>query len=109
MPAGVFIVNFEHISHLVVVFAIVNFEHVVSSWDGVFLQSLLTRIGGLNVGKCKPGKSLRGKGEGAWVGRGGGNEQLICAYLKWFFISMTVLANVSSIVLYFSENYFPNH
>ena len=64
MPAGVFIVNFEHISHLVVVFAIVNFEHVVSSWDGVFLQSLLTRIGGLNVGKCKPGKSLRGKGEG---------------------------------------------
>ena len=70
MPAGVFIVNFEHISHLVVVFAIVNFEHVISSWDGVFLQSLLTRIGGLNVGKCKPGKSLRGKGEVAWVGRG---------------------------------------
>ena len=30
-PSGVFIANFEHISHLVLV--IVNFEHVNGDWD----------------------------------------------------------------------------
>ena len=28
--SGVFIVNFKHISHLVLVFLIVNFEHVIA-------------------------------------------------------------------------------
>ena len=31
---SVFIVNFEHISHHVLVFSIVNFEHVVAGWVG---------------------------------------------------------------------------
>ena len=31
--SGVFIVNFEHISHLALVFHIVNFEHVTAGWD----------------------------------------------------------------------------
>ena len=30
--SGVFIVNFEHISYLVLVFFIVNFEHVTADW-----------------------------------------------------------------------------
>ena len=28
----VFIVNFEHISHLVLVFSIVKFEHAIAGW-----------------------------------------------------------------------------
>ena len=31
--SGVFIVNFEHISHLVLVVSIVNFEHVIAGWE----------------------------------------------------------------------------
>ena len=31
--SGVFIVNFEHISHLVLVFLFVHFEHVIVGWD----------------------------------------------------------------------------
>ena len=34
---GVFIVNFEHISHLCSSDSIVNFEHVTAGWD-TFLQ-----------------------------------------------------------------------
>ena len=30
---GVFIVNLEHISHLVLEFLIVNFEHVFVEWE----------------------------------------------------------------------------
>ena len=30
--SGVFIVNFEHISHLVLVFSIGNFEYVIAGW-----------------------------------------------------------------------------
>ena len=33
MPSGVFIANFEHISHFVLVFFIVNFEQVNAGWD----------------------------------------------------------------------------
>ena len=32
LVSGVFIVNFEHISDLVLVFSIVNFEHVIAEW-----------------------------------------------------------------------------
>ena len=32
--SGVLIVNFEHISHLDVVFSIVNFKHVIAGWVG---------------------------------------------------------------------------
>ena len=31
--SGIFIVNFEHISHLVLVFLLVNFEHVITGWE----------------------------------------------------------------------------
>ena len=31
--SDVFIVNFEHISHLALVFYIVNFEHVIAAWE----------------------------------------------------------------------------
>ena len=31
--SGVFIVNFEHISHLVLVFLIANFEQVIVDWE----------------------------------------------------------------------------
>ena len=30
--SGVFIVNFEHIAHLVLVFLLLNFEHVNAGW-----------------------------------------------------------------------------
>ena len=30
---GVFIVNFEHISHLCSSVSIINVEHVIASWD----------------------------------------------------------------------------
>ena len=32
---GVFIVNFEHISHLPSSVSIVNFEHVIANWAGI--------------------------------------------------------------------------
>ena len=35
---GVFIINFEHISHLCSSASIVNFEHVIASWD--FLRKI---------------------------------------------------------------------
>ena len=38
--SGVFIVNFEHISHLVLV-SIVNFEHVNADWVGLVDQNFL--------------------------------------------------------------------
>ena len=31
--SGVFMVNFEHIPHLVLVGFFVNFEHVIAGWD----------------------------------------------------------------------------
>ena len=31
-PSGAFIVNFEHISHLVLVFLLLNFEHEIAGW-----------------------------------------------------------------------------
>ena len=31
--SDLFIVNFEHISHLVLVFSIANFEHIIAGWD----------------------------------------------------------------------------
>ena len=31
--SGTFIVNFEHISHLVLVFLLLNFEHVIAGWE----------------------------------------------------------------------------
>ena len=31
--SGIFIVNFEHISHLFSSISIVNFEHVIAGWD----------------------------------------------------------------------------
>ena len=30
--SGVFIVNFEHVSHLVIVFLLLIFEHVIANW-----------------------------------------------------------------------------
>ena len=46
--SGVFIVNFEHVSHLVLVVSIVNFEQVNASWTSfpeMFTQkSVLTVI-----------------------------------------------------------------
>ena len=33
LRSGVFIVNFKHISYLVLVFLIVNFEHVIADWE----------------------------------------------------------------------------
>ena len=30
--SGVFIVNFEHVSHLPLVFEYVNFKHVIAGW-----------------------------------------------------------------------------
>ena len=34
---GVFIVNFEHISHLCSGVSIVNFEHVIAGWDHILM------------------------------------------------------------------------
>ena len=31
--SGVFVVNFLHISHIVLVFSIVNFEHAIDGWE----------------------------------------------------------------------------
>ena len=38
--SGVFIVNFEHISHLVLMFQLLtlSFEHVISSWIKTYLN-----------------------------------------------------------------------
>ena len=50
--SGVFIVNFEHISHLVPVFFFVNFEHVIAVWDGrgrLRVKSLLEDRPGLEL------------------------------------------------------------
>ena len=33
--SGISIVNFEQISHLVLVFSIVNFEHVIAGWEWI--------------------------------------------------------------------------
>ena len=30
---GVFVVNFKHISHLCSSVSVVNFEHIIASWD----------------------------------------------------------------------------
>ena len=35
--SGVFIVSFEHISHLVLVGFFVNFEHVIAGWEDTTL------------------------------------------------------------------------
>ena len=40
--SSVFIVNFEHISHLASV-SIVNFEHVIADWEPISRQSFLSR------------------------------------------------------------------
>ena len=44
--SGVFIVNFEHISHLCSSVSIVNFEHVIASWahDFVSLRTIESKI-----------------------------------------------------------------
>ena len=34
--SGVFMVNFKHISHLVLVFLMFNFEHVNAGWDVIY-------------------------------------------------------------------------
>ena len=41
---GVFIVNFENISHLCSSFAMVNFEYVITGWDDANLDPCLKRI-----------------------------------------------------------------
>ena len=40
--SGVFIVNFEHISHFVISVSIANFEHVIAGWEIYHLH--LTRL-----------------------------------------------------------------
>ena len=48
--SGVFIVNFEHISHLVLVFLLVNFEHVIAGWGvAIFRGSLFSNQITLNL------------------------------------------------------------
>ena len=37
---GVFIVNFEHISHLCSSVSIVNFEHVIAGWVDIYILVL---------------------------------------------------------------------
>ena len=39
-PFGVFIVNFEHISHLYSSVSIVNFEHVIAGWEVLYILEL---------------------------------------------------------------------
>ena len=41
---GVFIVNFEHISHHVLVFLIVNFEKVYADWEELLILGFLPII-----------------------------------------------------------------
>ena len=41
---GVFIVNFEHISYLVLVFLIVNFEKVYADWEELLILGFLPII-----------------------------------------------------------------
>ena len=41
---GVFVVNFEHISYLVLVFLIVNFEKVYADWEELLILGFLPII-----------------------------------------------------------------
>ena len=41
---GVFIVNFEHISHLCSCLSIVNFEHVIAGWDVFLLIAIISKV-----------------------------------------------------------------
>ena len=59
---GVFIANFEHISHLVQVFFTVNFEDVSTGWGFLFLQKCFIRLYYFSLCRQIPSlKSLREK------------------------------------------------
>ena len=55
----VFIVNFEHISHLVIVFFIVKLEHVIADWDKYIEQKFLPVIKKTTKTTVWPSKLLR--------------------------------------------------
>ena len=61
---GVFVVNFEHISYLVLVFLIVNFEKVYADWEELLILGFLPIIGFLfsykskNFSRCVTGCAL---------------------------------------------------
>ena len=40
--SGAFIVSFEHISHIVLAFFFVNFEHVIAGWEDTTLTSVIS-------------------------------------------------------------------
>ena len=48
MPPGVFIVNSEHISHLVPCVSIANFEQVNADWDIATFKAPYIKIGRCN-------------------------------------------------------------
>ena len=60
---GDFIVNFEHISLLVLVFFIVNFEHVIASWVNrkkiIHVSNNLLKIISMQLQQIGYGKTLK--------------------------------------------------
>ena len=48
---GVFIVNFEHISHLYSSVSIVNFDHVIAGWEVLYILELYSIQKYLKLGR----------------------------------------------------------